>query len=674
MSMAKVSLIIRCKNEIRFIEKTLESVIDEGDELIISDSESTDGTLEVCQRWAAKYPKIKLLTYKGDNDNKERMDSIFAQVTGDYVRQFGGHDMVSKGSTQSLVALLEKNPDAEYAYSKNVVNLNADYSVREHFQINLPDLEAESPFVRTACMIPNWDNCWSMFFGLYRTDVFKLLFDYKTYSVFESLLMTDVAQFTVMSARGRLLADEKSIIFMMFPRPIESVTQMNTRVLGIINQRHIGFTHLLLNYSIEQYVFVCEMQKWDNAPQAFSKDMINIIFTKIANIYKYTGFPIYIEELPLIIPEKRKLTEQFIEQLSEFVGIKYYDKYTPDIYKDIGDNELENASIILPIVLDILPNTKSVIEFGCGVGTWLSILYSMGVDKIKGVDGSWTNNYPLKISKENFIEAEIDKGVFVDDRYDIAICLDLAEHLPPIPGLPRFISSLTHASDIILFSAAIPYQSGANHINEQWLDFWDWHFRQHGYIAVDCLRKRLWHNPDVSFSLKQNLMLFVKIDRLDMLSVSPEDICLNVPPMNLVHPEIYLKRVSKYNGYYGAVYFDTGIGFNEKEKFNITYSIYQHYACQEIILPKNTRAARFDAVEGVYCIISNLEISSEKGCLKYEVLNESLINNGGILFFTVDPQILINDVLDTTRIKISYNITVFDDFEHFQLLNSLRRI
>jgi hypothetical protein len=86
--------------------------------------------------------------------------------------------------------------------------------------------------------------------------------------------------------------------------------------------------------------------------------------------------------------------------------------------------------------------------------------------------------------------------VELDRKYDLAICLEVAEHLP-VSSAGTLVDSITRASDLILFSAAIPLQTGTHHINEQWQDYWAALFDQRGFVASDIVRPAIWGRPDV---------------------------------------------------------------------------------------------------------------------------------------------------------------------------------
>jgi hypothetical protein len=59
------------------------------------------------------------------------------------------------------------------------------------------------------------------------------------------------------------------------------------------------------------------------------------------------------------------------------------EKYNIDFYKMVDKTAFESANIVLPIVLDVLPKINSTVDFDCGTGTWMSVLYRLGVKKYK---------------------------------------------------------------------------------------------------------------------------------------------------------------------------------------------------------------------------------------------------------------------------------------------------
>ena len=94
-----------------------------------------------------------------------------------------------------------------------------------------------------------------------------------------------------------------------------------------------------------------------------------------------------------------------------------------------------------------------------------------GVQSILGLDGGWVSRDLLKIPASCFKEFDLSKPYADSKRFDLAICLEVAEHLP-VNAADAIVESLTRLAPVVLFSAAIPHQGGVNHINEQWLDYW----------------------------------------------------------------------------------------------------------------------------------------------------------------------------------------------------------
>lgn len=75
-------------------------------------------------------------------------------------------------------------------------------------------------------------------------------------------------------------------------------------------------------------------------------------------------------------------------------------------------------------------------------------------------------------------------------NFDLAVSLQVAEHLPP-SSAKGFIDSLAKLAPVVLFSAAIPLQAGAEHLNEQWPEYWAALFKTHDYLPIDCIRGRM---------------------------------------------------------------------------------------------------------------------------------------------------------------------------------------
>lgn len=214
--------------------------------------------------------------------------------------------------------------------------------------------------------------------------------------------------------------------------------------------------------------------------------------------------------------------------------------YTADFFKKNQTSSHKSAVEIVPLVLDLV-TCNSIIDVGCGDGIWLKVFQEHGVENILGVDGDYITPEILTIAKENFLSFDLTQKLKLDRQFDLVISLEVAEHLPP-EFSDTFIDSLTSLGSCILFSAAIPYQPGNNHINSQWQDYWVDLFQKRGYVAIDCIRPKVWDNKQVSYWFAQNTFIFFKKDELESNpKLSKESSVHRTLLTSVVHPKLYNK-------------------------------------------------------------------------------------------------------------------------------------
>lgn len=218
-------------------------------------------------------------------------------------------------------------------------------------------------------------------------------------------------------------------------------------------------------------------------------------------------------------------------------------------YTDRHEKTVHSANKILSVVLDVLPNIRSAVDVGCGIGTWLSVLKEKGVEEIYGLDGDWVDKDLLEISKDCFTPTDLSQAFTLDQKCDLALTLEVAEHLPEASA-NNFVRSITNLSDFILFSAAIPQQGGRSHVNEQWLEYWMGLFKEYGFIGLDIVRKKIWNDQAIPYWYKQNLVLFVKESRISEIRLT-EDI-ESLHPISLIHPDKYLAKLAQMSTLRGS--------------------------------------------------------------------------------------------------------------------------
>jgi SAM-dependent methyltransferase len=213
--------------------------------------------------------------------------------------------------------------------------------------------------------------------------------------------------------------------------------------------------------------------------------------------------------------------------------------YSNAFYEEFKDSSRLSASVVVPLVMDLVrPN--SVVDIGCGIGIWLSVFKEYGVQKITGVDGPWVDQKLLAIPKEHFIAKDISEEFSLDIKADLAICLEMAEHVPASVA-ENLVRMLTSIAPVVLFSAAIPHQGGSGHVNEQWPEYWAALFKKNGFIPVDCIRRKIWEDSRVSWFYAQNMFIYVSSNALTKYpALTTEVIAGFGSTPTLIHPYKYL--------------------------------------------------------------------------------------------------------------------------------------
>ena len=198
--------------------------------------------------------------------------------------------------------------------------------------------------------------------------------------------------------------------------------------------------------------------------------------------------------------------------------------YDRSFYEMQQNDSASSAQKIVPLLMELL-NPKSVIDIGCGVGTWTAQFLRNGASTVLGVDGDYVDRKMLHLPQTMF------------RPFDLAISLEVAEHLPAASAT-SFIRSLTKSSKFVIFSAAHPGQGGVGHINEQWPSYWASIFEKFGFSAIDLVRPIVWSDTSIQLCYRHNILLFV----LDSEVPSHFQVVEDPRTLDIVHPERWNRR------------------------------------------------------------------------------------------------------------------------------------
>ncbi len=180
-----------------------------------------------------------------------------------------------------------------------------------------------------------------------------------------------------------------------------------------------------------------------------------------------------------------------------------------DQFFDWVDRTAQRSAVRMIPLVQRMVDANSVVDVGCGRGTWLAQWKAFGVDEIKGLDGGYIDRARLAIDASAFTAVNLAEpaSVEVPCRFDLAQSLEVAEHLPAASAAD-FVALLCALSDVVLFSAAQPGQGGEDHINEQAPSFWAGLFKQRGFAAFDCLRPIAMQDDRIARWYRFNIFIF----------------------------------------------------------------------------------------------------------------------------------------------------------------------
>jgi len=171
------------------------------------------------------------------------------------------------------------------------------------------------------------------------------------------------------------------------------------------------------------------------------------------------------------------------------------------------DDTVPSATVIVEL-LDQAIGPSSVVDVGCGPGIFVAEWIRHGVDDVWGLDGAPAAAV-YQAPSSTFRVVDLSQGIETDRRFDLAICLEVAEHLSS-EHEELLVSSLVNLAPVVAFSAAPPGQGGVGHVNERWPAHWERLFAAHGYRSLDVIRGRLLETDDVAWYYRTNLFIYAR--------------------------------------------------------------------------------------------------------------------------------------------------------------------
>jgi hypothetical protein len=221
--------------------------------------------------------------------------------------------------------------------------------------------------------------------------------------------------------------------------------------------------------------------------------------------------------------------------------------YGVTFFAGIEEGSRRSAAAVVPLLIELF-SPRSAVDIGGGGGLWAAACLAGGVEDVVAIDGPWVPKAARVVTPGRFLEHDLSAPLVLDRTFDLALCLEAAEHLPAsaAAGLVRL---LTEAAPVVAFSAAPPGQGGDGHINEQPASYWARLFADRDYICFSDIRGRIWNDPAVEPWYRQNLLCFVRRSELARRGARlTASIHHSDPLLDIAHPAFLARHKAVADG------------------------------------------------------------------------------------------------------------------------------
>jgi hypothetical protein len=170
---------------------------------------------------------------------------------------------------------------------------------------------------------------------------------------------------------------------------------------------------------------------------------------------------------------------------------------------------------LMGFLVGVLGPFESSLDLGAGDGYWSYVLWEMGCEA-----------YAIEVSELAREVMPEQVSVFVHDlclplnlrrRYDLVLCIEVAEHLPPEAADTLCDTIAHHCGRYVLFTAAPPGQGGHGHLNCQPPKYWIDKLTQRGLVYLEDwsqYTQQAWKNilSETMPWLPRNVMIFYRLE------------------------------------------------------------------------------------------------------------------------------------------------------------------
>ncbi|MQA14189.1 MAG: glycosyltransferase [Pseudonocardiaceae bacterium] len=158
-------------------------------ELIISDNASTDGTADICRRYAAQDPRIRYVRQSHNIGAAPNHNFVFVQARGELFKWASHDDLYARDLLRRCVEALDENPHMVLAHAWHAI-VDGAGTVTETFDYRLATDSPHAPErFRSLLFAAGGDD----FYGVVRSDVLRLVAPHDSYHHADRTIVAEIA-------------------------------------------------------------------------------------------------------------------------------------------------------------------------------------------------------------------------------------------------------------------------------------------------------------------------------------------------------------------------------------------------------------------------------------------------------------------------------------------------
>jgi hypothetical protein len=150
-----------------------------------------------------------------------------------------------------------------------------------------------------------------------------------------------------------------------------------------------------------------------------------------------------------------------------------------------------SAPAFIGVLIAVFPDANTIVDVGAGTGAFAAEARRRGLSVEACERSLWGRLYARRQRVPCVpFDLGLDPPARFAHTFDIACCIEVAEHVPTIHA-DRLVGFLAALAPTVLFTAAPPGQGGTAHVNEQPPEYWTLHFARHDATRNDRLTYQL---------------------------------------------------------------------------------------------------------------------------------------------------------------------------------------